>query len=1006
MIEFKSLLFRLGRRSVIAQADVAPDDALPQPESTHAGSISRPTLVAMLVCVSYYVGVKIGLALTFQPHPISTLWPPNSILLAALLLTPKRWWWMLLFAALPAHVAAELQGGVPAAMVLCWFVSNCSEALIGAICIRRQLEGLLRFDSFRHVIVFLAYGVFLAPFLSSFLDSTFVMLNGWGEGSFWEIWRMRFVSNVLTTLVMVPLIITWSNRGIARHRSTPVGSYVEPALLMFGLLAVGIVVFSSQKIGSGTAPVLLYAPLPFLLWAAVRFGPRGTSTALLVLVFLAIWGAIHGQGPFVASSPAENALAVQLFLIVVSIPLLLLAAVIEERGQTEEALRQNEERLQLALSAGRMGTWEWQIPGNKVTWSSETKRIFCLSDCKGDITLQSFSSLLHPADRKAVLQAITRTIKKGTPYEMEFRILRPDGKIRWVMAKGEAYYDDASQPVPVRMLGVNVDITDRKQAEELLREEAALRESEARLRQLADAMPQIVWGSGPDGHLDYYNRRWYEQTGAKQGETGDASWLPMQHPDDRQRCLDLWYESVQTGKPFQIEHRLLFRETGTYRWHLGRALAVRDGAGNIVRWYGTCTDIDDQKKAEQALREMHEKLEQRVAERTAELSQSNTALREEIVERRRTTEALRRSEERFAKAFRSSPDAMAISRIADGCLLDVNDKWESLFGYSRAKVVGCSMLELDAYASDKDRQAFHKLTDEGYVRNLEVDLRNRVGEVRQAIVASEPLVVGTESCFIMTIRDITEQRRAESEAQQQHQQLTHLTRVAALGELSGALAHELNQPLTAILSNAQAAQRFLSKEQVDLAVIREILIDIVQEDKRAGEVIRRLRALLTKGKMQFLPLELNDMINEALELARSDLIARNVTVTKSLTADLPAVHGDRVQLQQVLLNLILNACEAMAATEPVDRKLNVVTKTGAEHSAQVCICDRGSGIPSHMLDQLFEPFFTTKAQGLGLGLSISRSIIAAHSGRIWAENNPGRGATFCLAFPERCGEHS
>jgi PAS domain S-box-containing protein len=911
---------------------------------------------------------------------------------------------MLLFAALPAHVAAELQSGIPASMVLCWFVSNCSEALIGAICIRRQLEGPVRFDSFQHVIIFVAYGVFLAPFLSSFLDSIFVTLNRWGEGNFWELWRMRFFSNVLATLVVVPLIITWSNRGIAHHRSTSLGSYVESALLMFGLLAVSIVVFSSQKIGSGTTPVLLYAPLPFLLWAAVRFGPRGTSAALLVLVFLAIWGAIHGQGPFVASSPEENALSVQLFLIVVSIPLLFLAAVIEERGQTEEALRQNEERLQLALSAGQMGTWEWQIPGNKITWSSETKRIFGLSDFKGEITLESFSSLLHSADREAVLQAITRAIKKGSPYEMEFRILRPDRKIQWVMAKGEAHYDKASQPV--RMLGVNMDITDRKQAEESLREEAALCESEARLRQLADAMPQIVWGAGPDGHLDYYNRRWYEQTGAKQGETGDASWLSIHHPDDRQRCLDLWYESVQTGKPFQIEHRLLFQETGTYRWHLGRALAARDGAGNIVRWCGTCTDIDDQKKAEQALREMREKLEQRVAERTAELSRTNTALREEIAERKRTTEALRRSEERFAKAFRSSPDAMAISRRADGCLLDVNDKWESLFGYSRAKIVGCSMLDLDMYASDKDRQAFHKLIDEGYVRNLEVDLRNSVGEVRQAIVASELVTMGTESCFIITIRDITEQRRAESEAQQQRQQLTHLTRAAVLGELSGALAHELNQPLTAILSNAQAAQRFLSKESVNLADIREILTDIVQEDKRAAEVIRRLRALLTKGKMQFLPLELKDVVNDALELARSDLIARNVAVTKSLTPDLPTVHGDRVQLQQVLLNLILNACEAMAATEPADRKLNVVTKTGADHSAQVCISDRGSGIPTDILYRLFEPFFTTKAHGLGLGLSISRSIMAAHSGHIWAENNPDRGATFCLAFPAQCGEHS
>jgi PAS domain S-box-containing protein len=856
----------------ISDSAPAQTRVLQKVEGWRSESISRMALAALLVSLAYYLGAKIGFALTFQPRPISTLWPPNSILFAALLLTPTRSWWVLLLAALPAHFGAELQSGVPATMILCWFISNCSEALIGAFCIRRVVEGPLRFDSFQHVSIFVAYGVFLAPFLSSFLDAAFVKIIDWGQGSYWELWRMRFFSNMLATLVVVPLIITWSNRGIASVRNARLGRYAESALLVLGLLTVSIAVFNSQKAGLDTTPVLLYAPLPFLLWAAVRFGPRGTSAALLVVVLLAIWGAIHGQGPFVTSSPEENALSVQLFLIVVSIPLLFLAAVIEERGQAEEALR----------------------------------------------------------------------------------------------------------------------------------EEAALRESEARLRGLADAMPQIVWAARPDGHVDYYNRRWYELTGAKETETGDASWLPVYHPDDRQRCLDLWYESVRTGKPFQIEHRLLLQEADTYRWHLGRALPVRDGAGNIVRWYGACTDIDDQKKSEQALREMREQLEQRVTERTAELSQTNVALRAEIAERRRATEALRRSEERFAKAFRSSPDAIAISRRVDGCIVDVNDKWESLFGHSRAEALGCTALELKLYANDKEREAFHKLGNaQGYVRDFEVELRNRAGEFRQAKLASEAMDVGREPCFITTIRDITEQRRAELEAQQQREQLTHLTRVAVLGELSGALAHELNQPLTAILSNAQAGQRFLSKEPVNLTEIREILADIVQEDKRAGEVIRRLRALLTKGKMQFLPLELNGMVNDALELARSDLIGRNVAVTKSLAPGLPTVHGDRVQLQQVLLNLILNACEAMAATEPADRKLTVVSKAGADRSAQVCISDRGTGIPADMLDRLFEPFYTTKAQGLGLGLSISRSIIAAHSGQIWAENNPDRGATFCLAFPDR-----
>jgi PAS domain S-box-containing protein len=246
--------------------------------------------------------------------------------------------------------------------------------------------------------------------------------------------------------------------------------------------------------------------------------------------------------------------------------------------------------------------------------------------------------------------------------------------------------------------------------------------------------------------------------------------------------------------------------------------------------------------------------------------------------------------------------------------------------------------------------------------------------------------------------DITERKQAELEILQQRQLLAHLTRVSTLGELSGALAHELSQPLTSILSNAQAAQRFLASESVDLAELRDILKDIVDDDRRAGAVIRRWRTLLRKGEIQLNPLDLNEVTNDVLRLAHGELIAHRVTVTTRLTPGLPVVLGDRVGLQQVLLNLIVNACDAMKHNELARRHLTVSTERDLADMVQVAIADRGDGIPADKIERVFEPFFTTKDNGLGLGLSICRSIVAAHGGRLWVDNNADRGATFFFAL--------
>jgi PAS domain S-box-containing protein len=908
------------------------------------------------------------------------------------LLAPTSWWWLLLLAALPAHLAVELNSGFPKALVIGWYLSNCSEALIGASLVRALVRRQVRFDRARDVGIFIFCAALVATFFSSFIDVTFVTLAGVGDGSYWLLWRTRFLSNALTTLTLGSLILSWSKGTLSDIQAARARRYVEVGILAAGLLAVSLYVFNGQHTGLGNTAVSLYAPLPFLLWGAIRFGPRGTTASLFAITLLAIWGAVHGRGPFLTSSPTENALAIQAFLIVIAIPFLILAAVIGEREHAERFSRVNEERLNLALDAAEMGAWEWRTADDKVTWSEKSKEIFG-GQIAGEPTLQDFLSVVHPEDRESLEASIYRALEQGTAYEREFRVQRPDTTTAWILGKGKALYNSNARPI--RMLGVNVDITERKAADELRREEASLRESEERLRELADAMPLIVWTATPDGRLDYFNRRWYELTGSS-ADSDKADSPLMTHADDRQAVLDAWNLAVATETPCVVEHRILDAKTGEYRWHLRRALPIRGSDGSVIRWYGSCTDIHDQKAVEQGLRESGLDLETRVTERTAELSGAIVQLLKEIEDRVTAEQALRASEERFGKAFHGSPDASVIMRQSDYRITEVNEKWEALFGYSREEAVGRTGHELGMIVHEEEQTTRRILGAAGALHEHELEVRNKSGKNVRVALTTNTVDVAGEPCYIVIVRDITERKRNENTLLEQQRELAHLSRVSALGELSGALAHELNQPLAAILANARAAQRMIARDQPHSTELKEILEDIASDDRRAGEVISRLRAFIKKSDIQPRPLRLSDIVSEVLRLVHSDLIQRRISVDSQVSRSLPRVMGDRVQLQQVLLNLILNASDAMAHMPPHDRQLTIGAICNSDGAIELSVSDRGVGVGPERLEEIFEPFVTTKDSGLGLGLAICRSIVSAHGGRLWAVNNADQGATFVM----------
>jgi two-component system sensor kinase FixL len=361
-------------------------------------------------------------------------------------------------------------------------------------------------------------------------------------------------------------------------------------------------------------------------------------------------------------------------------------------------------------------------------------------------------------------------------------------------------------------------------------------------------------------------------------------------------------------------------------------------------------------------------------------------------------------EERFRRVVEAAPNAMIMVN-QEGQITLANQQAEKTFGYPREELLGRPIEMLVPERLRSGHQGFrHDYLCDPQARPMgagrELFGRRKDGSEVPVEIGLSPIHTSKGLLVLASIVDITERKLAELEAARQRHDLAHLARVTALGELSSSLAHELTHPLTAILSNAQAAQRFLADDDVDLDEVREILNDIVTQDQRAGEVIHSLRLMLKKGELQEHcdDVDLNEVILDVVNLMRSDLINRNVTLDTDLAQKLPAITGDRVQLQQVLLNLALNGCEAMADYNSSERRL-IIASQWENGAVRVSVADRGSGIPEEKMQQVFDRFFTTKKEGMGLGLSVCRTIIDAHRGKIWATNDAGCGATFHFSLP-------
>jgi len=650
------------------------------------------------------------------------------------------------------------------------------------------------------------------------------------------------------------------------------------------------------------------------------------------------------------------------------------------------------------------------------------------------------------------------------------------------------------------------------------RAEEALRESEQRWRSLTEALPQLVWGAGPDGGCDYFSTQWTNYTGVAERDLLGWRWMETLHPDDREPTRRFWTESVAGRQPYDVEYRIR-RSDGTYGWFKARGTPIRDTEGRIAKWFGTCTDITDRKRAEQALKDHEMELSQardlleiKVMERTKELRRSEAYLEEaqrlsktgsfgwnlssgeiywseetfrifeygpettpshEVVlqrthpeDRARVQQVIDRAsryaesfdlEHRLLMADGSVKHVLVVGHVLEtgqpgrselvGAVTDITERKRAevalrqteayleeaqrlthtgswAWNVARRENVHWSQEQYRLFGLDprndsasfetafqrihpEDQPTFNIVVERAIRERTDFEVDFRIvfpdGSIKFSRSVGHPVFSASGELveFVGTAMDITERKQAEKERERLRQvqaDLARINRATTMGELTASLAHEINQPIAAAVTDARTCLRWLAREQPDIAEARETAARMVKAVTRASDIISRLRQLFKKGAPQTNLVDVSEVIEEMVVLLRSEASGHSVSISTDLSADSPRVMADRVQLQQVLMNLMLNGIEAMHDTES-GGQLTIRSLKGEDGQLLISVSDTGVGLPGEQAEQIFNAFFSTKAQGTGMGLSISRSIIESHGGRLWATSNSEGGATFNFTLP-------
>ena len=627
---------------------------------------------------------------------------------------------------------------------------------------------------------------------------------------------------------------------------------------------------------------------------------------------------------------------------------------IDDRKRVEEALRASELNARMIVD-GIPGLVARVSPAGEVEVVNQPLLEYFGKDLE-EVRNWAITGAIYPEDLPVALRVFNNSLPAGDPFDVEHRLRRFDGAYRWFQSRGLPLRD--SDGTILNWYVLLTDIEDRKRAEE------ALLSNERNLGLIINTMPTLAWSARPDGSAEFLNQHYLDYVGLPLEKLQGSGWTMAVHPDDLNSLSAAWQSITAAGKPGETEARLR-RFDGEYRWFLFRTNPMRDESGRIVKWYGTNTDIHDRKRAEAEVKESYLRLAE-----AQQLSKTGSFITDLVADQHDW------SEETFRIFEFDSGAKVTVEMIRTGIHAEDLPSFDSM--------IARAMTGKDVDFS------FRFVTSRGAVKHI----RGMARVIEH--IAGRPLFIGA-------LQDVTESKLAEEALNRARSDLAHVSRVTTLNALTASIAHEINQPLSGIVTNANTCLWLLSTNPPDVAGAQETAQLMIRDGNRASDVIERLRTLY--GKKDSCPesMDLNEATREVISLSLSDLQRNRVIVRHELADDLPAVTGDRIQLQQVILNLIRNASDAMSKIDDRPRELLITTEQDEDNRVCLRVKDVGIGFQAQTAVKLFEAFYTTKEHGMGIGLNVSRSIIEAHHGRLWAMANDGPGATFSFSIPGSAG---
>ena len=609
-------------------------------------------------------------------------------------------------------------------------------------------------------------------------------------------------------------------------------------------------------------------------------------------------------------------------------------------------------------------------PGIKVFISSSPKRKPCdvVSLDTGfccETVMKTRQSLLVPDAREDERWKLCPDSDLGLISYLGVPIAWPDGEIFGTLCVCDNKRNEYSGLyLKLMLLWRDVLQADLKTLAARQRAEEALQESEERFRILVQFSFEVYWET--DAQHRFIRQEFADRLAdapAPGSEIGKRRWeVPYLEPD-----AEAWRkhrETLDAHLPFRDFELARPTPGGGKRYVSVSGLPVFDKEGRFVGYRGVGRHITERMRAEQALRE---------------------------------------SEARFRKFVDHATDTFMLHN-QDGIVLDVNRNACESLGYSRDELIGMTPFDFDADLNTVTWQRYGERLKAGDIVTFESRHRRKDGTLFPVEIRVREFCQGGPRLFISLSRDITERKRAAEAFRERQGELTHANRVATMGQLTASVAHEVSQPIAATLTNAQAALRWLSSQPPNLEEVRQTLDHIVNDAKRGGEVINQIRALIRKAPARKDSIDINNTILDVIALIRSEVLRHGVSLQTDLATGLPLIKGDRVELQQVILNLILNAVEAMSCLDEEARELRISTNTDTSNGVLFAARDTGPGLDPTSEDQLFEAFYTTKPDGMGMGLAICRSIIETHGGRLWVTANEPRGAVFQFTLPSEQDE--